>query len=361
MCRTTQGSQVKTVSMRLRPVLLALAVLCSLGPATTAGADQAAPSLTLSWVGDIAYNSASGLPAGGPQSALAPVRDLLASDLTMGNLEGTLGSSGTTKCHGQHDCFAFQAPARYAAAFHGLGFRLFNQANNHANDAGPAGIRATDNALRAAGILRAGIGSAITRVTVNDIRLAIVGFSPYRWSPPLLDRAAAARIIRRADRGADVVIALIHAGAEGASRVHVHYGSEYAFGENRGDVRHFAHTVIAAGADLVLGSGPHVIRGIERFHDRLIAYSLGNFAGFHTLGTGGTTALSGILRLKIDRAGRVLAGRWISVRLAPPGLPRPDPSHASAHLVAALSRADFGKDRYLIKRDGTFLFPQRPL
>ena len=45
------------------------------------------------------------------------------------------------------------------------------------------------------------------------------------------------------------------------------------------------------------------------------------------------------------------------MKLAPPGLPRPDPSHASAHLVAALSRADFGNQRYLIKRDGTFLFP----
>ena len=206
-----------------------------------------------------------------------------------------------------------------------------------------------------------GSGAQITRVTVNGIRLAIVGFSPYRWSPPLLDRAAAARIIRRADRGADVVIALIHAGAEGASKVHVHYGSEYAYGENRGDVRHFAHTVIAAGADLVLGSGPHVIRGIERFHDRLIAYSLGNFAGFHTLGTGGTTALSGILRLRIDRAGRVLAGRWISVRLAPPG---PAPAR-SLPCVGPPGRRSLPRGLRQgplpIKRDGTFLFPQRPL
>ena len=167
--------------MRLRPVLLALAVLSSFGSSAAAQTNQKEPGLTVAWVGDIAYNSASGLPAGGPQSALAPMRGLLASDFTMGNLEGTLGSGGTTKCHGQHDCFAFQAPARYADAFHGLGFRLFNQANNHANDAGPAGIRATNDALRTAGILRAGIGNGITRVTVKGIRLAIVGFSPYRW------------------------------------------------------------------------------------------------------------------------------------------------------------------------------------
>jgi hypothetical protein len=318
------------------------------------------PSLTLAWTGDIAFSSAAGLPAGGPRRARAPVRNLLASDFTMGNLEGTLGSSGTTKCHGQANCYAFQAPARYADAFHGLGFRLFNQANNHAADAGLAGISNTYAALRHAGILRAGIGPYVTRVVVRGIRLAVIGFSPYGWSPSLLDLAQAARLVRRADDGADIVIVLIHAGAEGAAKTHVRYGTEYAFGENRGDARRFAHTVIDAGADLVLGSGPHVIRGIERYRNRLIAYSLGNFASFHTLGTAGTTALSGILQLRVDVAGRILAGRWDSLRITAPGLPHRDPSNDAAHLVAALSRADFGADRYLIRRDGSLLLPARP-
>ena len=77
---------------------------------------------------------------------------------------------------------------------------------------------------------------------------------------------------------------IIHAGAEGADQLHTPYGSQYYLGENRGNARAFAHAVIDAGASIVLGSGPHVIRGIERYRGRLIAYSLGNFVGYHTLG-----------------------------------------------------------------------------
>ena len=83
---------------------------------------------------------------------------------------------------------------------------------------------------------------------------------------------------------------IIHAGAEGAGALHTPYGSEYYLGEDRGNARAFAHAVVNAGASLVLGSGPHVIRGIERYRGRLIAYSLGDFVGYHTLGGGGVLA-----------------------------------------------------------------------
>ena len=57
--------------------------------------------------------------------------------------------------------------------------------------------------------------------------------------------------------------------------------------------------MINAGADLVVGSGPHVLRGVEQYHGRLIAYSLGNFAGFKNFALGGTLSLSGILRVTL--------------------------------------------------------------
>src|SRR3954468_18851315 len=152
--RAGRPSYGRRTAVCVGAVALAILGWCSSAAAPT----EPHRALSLAWVGDIAFNSASGLPAGGPERALAPVRDLLASDFTMGNLEGTLGSSGTTKCHGQPNCFAFQAPASYAGAFQRLGFSLFNQANNHAADAGPGGIGNTYAALRRAGILRAGIG-----------------------------------------------------------------------------------------------------------------------------------------------------------------------------------------------------------
>jgi hypothetical protein len=329
-------------------------VLAIGGGGAARAATPSAQRWTLSWVGDIAFNTSSGLPSGGPRRVFAGLHPALASDLTMGNLEGTLGSGGTTKC-AAFNCFAFQAPARYAFGLRQAGFDLMNQANNHAFDAGPSGQAQTLAALRRAHLLAAGVGTQITRTTVKGVRVAVVGFAPYRWAASLLDIPAAERLVRGARRGADVVIVIVHAGAEGADKTHVGYHNEFAFGENRGNVRKFAHAVVRAGADLVLGSGPHVVRGIQRYRGRLIAYSLGNFAGYRTLGVGSTTALSGVLRLTLDERGRVHAGRWVSVRLRAPGLPLIDRSNAAAHLVAHVSRQDFGASRWPMTRGGQLI------
>ena len=66
----------------------------------------------------------------------------------------------------------------------------------------------------------------------------------------------------------------MHAGAEGADRQHVRPVTELYLGENRGDVVRFAHGVVDAGADLVVGHGPRVLRGMEWYQrppDRVLA------------------------------------------------------------------------------------------
>jgi hypothetical protein len=85
----------------------------------------------------------------------------------------------------------------------------------------------------------------------------------------------------------------------------------------------------------------------------MIAYSLGNFAGPHTLGLGGATSLSAILQVVLTPDGYVLGCRWVPIVLASPGLPRYDAGLASAALVARLSREDFGTRRFTIGADGT--------
>jgi hypothetical protein len=142
----------------------------------------------------------------------------------------------------------------------------------------------------------------------------------------------------------------MHAGAEGADRTHVPRGTEMAFGENRGDSRAFAHAVIKAGADLVVGSGPHVIRGVERYRGRLIAYSLGNFAGWSNFGLGGTLSESGILKVTLNAAGKPAASHWIPIELTGPGIPELDRSRASRRLAAELSKQDFGRAAGMICR-----------
>ncbi len=350
-----------------------VAIAVSLVPLATAAARAhvrrgggPGPATTLEWVGDIALSTERGLPPGGVEHALAPVRGLLrAPDLTLGNLEGTLSVGGTSKCGGigGGTCFAFQAPPSTAAQLRGLGFDLVNQANNHSLDYGASGRAQTLAALRRAGIASTGLPGQITVVRVPAHRwhgmrrpaerIAFVGFAPYPSDADLLDIPAAQALVRRAARRAALVVVIIHAGAEGAAALHVPYGTEHFLGENRGDPRAFAHAVIDAGASIVLGSGPHVVRGIERYRHRLIAYSLGNFVGYHTLAGGGVLSDSGILRVTLGHHGRVLAARWIAIRLVD-GLPRPDRTSASTNLVRRLSDEDFPRGHWTVGARGVF-------
>ena len=175
------------------------------------------------------------------------------------------------------------------------------------------------------------------------IRVALVGFAPYPWAQDLNDHAAARRLVREADGHADVVVVTMHAGAEGSDRSSTPRSTEYFLGENRGNVRAFAHAVVDAGADLVAGHGPHVLRGMEWYRGRLIAYSLGNFAGYKVF------ALSGPSRglRRAPRAlrgdGRFVRGKLVATRLTADGTPALDPSGRAHALVRTHSRADFGR------------------
>ena len=335
----------------------ALAAVLSMavsGPA--AGRPRRARPVTLEWVGDIALSAQRGLPPGGLDRALAPVRQLLrGAQITMGNLEGTLAVGGSSKCGGigGGGCFAFQAPPSTAAQLRALGFGVVNLANNHSLDYGYPGRAQTIAALTRAGIGSTGLPGEITYRRFAGVPIGFLGFAPYPVDSNLLDLSAAQAMVRRARKHASLVVVVIHAGAEGASALHTPYGSEHYLGEDRGNPRAFAHAVIDAGASIVLGSGPHVIRGIERYRGRLIAYSLGNFVGYHTLSDAGTLAESAILRVTLGKNGRVLAGRWISIHLDQ-GLPRPEPSNASAELMISLSRQDFPNDHFDIGPRGIF-------
>jgi hypothetical protein len=114
----------------------------------------------------------------------------------------------------------------------------------------------------------------------------------------------------------------------------------------------FAHAVVDAGADLVVGSGPHVLRGMEWYRGRLIAYSLGNFAGYKVFALGGPLSTSGILRVTLRGDGRFETGRLVPTHLVGPGLPAIDPAEAAHGVVRTLSREDFGARGVRISPDG---------
>jgi poly-gamma-glutamate capsule biosynthesis protein CapA/YwtB (metallophosphatase superfamily) len=341
------------VRNRRLPRLAALALTASAWallqlPASASSAPPSA-SVTIAFAGDIAL---LGSP---PSSLFSRVRGPLGqADVALGNLEGTLSTGGSSKCKaGSSACFAFQAPPRSAALLRGAGFDDLNVANNHAFDYGASGQRQTLSALARYKLRWSGRPAQITVLRSHGVRVALLGFAPYPWAQSLLDVPAAQNLVRRAAAQADLVVAVLHAGAEGTDRQHVPRGTEHYLGENRGNARAFSHALVAAGADLVLASGPHVLRGLQLYHDTLIAYSLGNFAMCsNALSMDGVLGQSGILVVTLGADGTLASGKLLPVQLVS-GVPRRVRGGDIVHRMNALSQADFGGSAVLLASDGT--------
>lgn len=345
---------------------VAFACLLAVGAVLTGGSPdaRAAPvprsTVTIAWGGDTVLGSTYGLPPGRGRALLVNVAGIFRrADIGFVNLEEALSDGSPAKCGpGSSNCFAFGAPTTFATALPASGIRIVNLANNHAADYGTAGEASTIAALRKARVAWTGKPGQIKILRVNGIRIAFLGFAPYPWASRLERIGDAVKLVRRAAARADLVVVAMHAGAEGAGATHVPRGTEYYLGENRGNSRAFAHAVVNAGADLVVGSGPHVVRGVQWYHGRLIAYSLGNLAGWHTFGLGGTLSASAIFSVTLRADGTVARGRWTPLVLEGPGIPTPDPAKTSLRLVSELSRADFGSSAASFTSDGD-LVPKR--
>ncbi|MEJ3742201.1 CapA family protein [Actinomycetes bacterium KLBMP 9797] len=314
-----------------------------------------AETISLSGTGDIIMGNAPGkLPPNGGKGFFDDVKSALAADLVMGNLEEPLtDDTGAGKCGANSTrCFQFRAPPSYAAHLKDAGFQLLNQANNHGHDYGAAGFRNTQKALEKYGLEHTGAPDEITVVEVKGVSVAVAGFSSYPWSNPLVDVDAAAEVIEKAATMADLVVVQVHMGAEGSDKTHVKPGTEMFLGENRGDPVKFSRAMIDAGADLIVGHGPHVLRGMEFYKGRLIAYSLGNFAGGgKTLSSTGVLGLGGVLKVSLNADGSWAGGQLISTAMNSAGLPTTDERHRGAAQVARLTKADF--PRTGAKLDGT--------
>jgi hypothetical protein len=279
-------------------------------------------------------------------------------DLVVGNLEGTLTTNGLPKCSGGNGCFTFRGSTAWAGVLRRAGFNVLNVANNHALDYGVEGQSETLTALRIAGLLEQGLPGQVLHLSLRGTRVALIGCAPYAWAQSLLDLAGTARLVRNAARAADVVIVYMHAGAEGSVAEHVAGADETYLGESRGNSRAFAHAMIRAGADLVFGSGPHVLRGIEWYRNRLIAYSLGNLAGTHTLSTAGSLGSSVLLRATLDAHGNFVTASVVPLRLAGAGTPVPGDGAEVATRIRALSHADFGARAVRVSATGRLAAPE---
>jgi hypothetical protein len=332
-------------------------------PAPASAADL--PEIVLAAVGDVMLGSAfpdeSGLPPGDGTSLLTEVAPVLSrADVAFGNLEGPLADEGTSeKCARSRPgrCYAFRSPTRYARHLAAAGFGVLGLANNHAGDFGAEGRASTRRALDAAGLAHAGEPGDVARLRVKGRRLAVVAFATSDATLDLRDLEEARRVVAALAAENDLVVVSFHGGAEGAAHQHVPPGPEEFLGEDRGDLRAFAHAVVDAGASLVVGHGPHVVRGMEVYRGRLVAYSLGNFATYGSFNLSGPNGLSLVLEVRLGPDGAFRGGRVHPVRQEKPGGPRLDPQGLVIPLLRSLSEADFGQSAVVVEGDGTLQPP----
>ncbi len=268
---------------------LALAVLLVAGPTGARPKDTTLPPppepekspVVISWIGDIHLGQSVGQLGllRGMDHVLEGVRDSLLSDsLTVGNLECSASNIGKAQPGKE---YAFQAPPALLAGLKANGIEAVSLANNHALDFGKPALLQMLGFLDSAGIRYGGAGpdiaaaSAPVRLEIGGQRVAVLCFSrvvPPGWhagrsSPGVASALDPALLLQR--------IAEVHDSADLVA-VYVHGGKEKKT-EPEEFVRLLAHRCIDAGADLVVFSHPHVVRGLEFYRGRLIAYSLGNF------------------------------------------------------------------------------------
>ncbi len=320
-------------------------------------------SITIAAVGDTMLGSTAqgrGLPpSDGAQMISGLTPTISAADIAFANLEGAMIDGGTqTKCGPNSKfCYTFAMPTRYGKYLKDAGFDIVSLANNHSSDFGAEGRATTRKTMDSLGIIHAGADTQdIPVMNVKGRKIAFVAFATNPISLNLIDVENSRRVVADVARRADIVVVSFHGGAEGSSAQHVPYGSETYLGNARGDLRRFTRAVVDAGADLVLGHGPHVVRGMEVYKDRLIVYSLGNFV-FYRFPFAGPTGLSLILETSIGPDGEFLSAKIHPLMQQGQDGPRPDKNNTVVNVVRQLSKEDFGPTAVNVAADGTITAP----
>ncbi len=184
---------------------------------------------------------------------------LAADQLTIGNFEGTLTESGAR----EDKTFAFKGDASYAQALVDGSVEAVNLANNHSYDYGEQSYTDTIAALDAVGVKNFGYDRTAV-YDVGGIKVGLLGLNALSGDTEATEEQMARDVAALDDAGCHILVAAAHWGVEGDH-------------EATGDQTALAHAAIDAGCDLVLGTHPHVVQGIEKYKDRYICYSLGNF------------------------------------------------------------------------------------
>lgn len=188
---------------------------------------------------------------------------LSGNDAVIGNLEGTITTEPSI-AQRDHSILHFTFDPRFAGVIRRAGFTAVSMANNHALDFYRSGFASTTAYLDAAGIAHFGSpyndAQISTSIIVRGKRICLVGYHDLYSHDP----SPAIAEIERIRLVCDLIAVMPH------------WGEEYHLVQTDRQTE-LGHEFIDAGADLVIGSHPHVVEPVEIYRGRAIFYSLGNF------------------------------------------------------------------------------------
>jgi poly-gamma-glutamate capsule biosynthesis protein CapA/YwtB (metallophosphatase superfamily) len=212
----------------------------------------------------------------GDYSHLFDNTDLLKqSDIAFGNLEGPVSDKGVDL----RNLYSFRMDTGTLDVLKSAGFDILSFANNHVGDWGRAAFDDTMVRLENAGIRFTGAGthkSAAEQPEIFEIKGMKIGFLGFSDVGPASLEATpeSSGILLLADPNLTTIISNAKKQVD-ALIVSVHWGNEYV--EHSARQSEFAHKMVNAGANLVIGHHPHVTQAVETYKGGVIAYSLGNF------------------------------------------------------------------------------------
>jgi hypothetical protein len=280
------------------------------------------------------------------------------SDLAFANFEGVLTGCEceARKCNDRRFCYRFRIPEVYANRVKDAGFDFLNIACNHIEDFGKAGREYTNKRLREIGFYTAGIeGSPCISFEKNGKKYGFCAFAQFQGCAKIRDSLAMISEVKKMVSENDIVIVSLHGGAEGPAHRHIPKTDEIFLEFNRGNMYNSAHLCIDAGADLVIGTGPHVTRAIELYKNKLIMYSLGNFCTYGPFGNHVYTRHAPLMKIGIDAQGNFLEGNAIPIKQIDKGMPRYDSTGLAIKHLKELTESDFPATELKIQDDGKII------
>lgn len=339
--------------------LLLIIVCLHLSLATFAQHDSL---VRIAGVGDVnlgtAYPSRAFLPPNNnPAPLIAPAIPIFQwADVAFANLEGPFveQKQPAKRCKNPAHCFAFCTPPAYFKTLADAGLNLFSLANNHSHDFGPKGIATTYALVDSFKLSAAGTTQRPYAIFTKDsVTYGFCAFAPNRGTININNYTEAKRIVQQLDSLADIVIVSFHGGAEGKDRTSVTKKREIFLGEDRGNVLEFSKLVIDAGADIVLGHGPHVPRAVHLYKDRFIAFSLGNFCTYSRINVSGISGYAPLIVVTTNKQGQFVEAQIFSfVQNYRSGIST-DYQYRVAKFIQSLTNKDFPDSPLVISDTGT--------